>query len=225
MANYLLVPAAWCDGSVWRHVAAELRLAGHDAAVVDRLPSVGDEPGALGDLYADAGHLRSILDSATEDVVLVGHSYGGMVITEVADHPRIRHSVYLTAFWPKVGETLLDLQSPHPREWLVADDGALRITDDLAIAQAVLGADLEDGFAEFHRNRRSQSIASFACPSSAPPRTHPTTYVMCERDQTIFVADQERMSTAADTVTRIDAAHLAPLSRPLDVTIELLKVG
>jgi pimeloyl-ACP methyl ester carboxylesterase len=226
MAKYLLVHGAWCDGSVWRYVAAELRLAGHDVHAVYRLPSVGYEPGALGDLYTDADHLWSILDSATEDVVLVGHSYGGMVITEIADHPRIRHSVYLTAFWPKKGETLLDLRSAHPQEWLVAnDDGALRITDDIAIAQEVMAADLDDGFEEFHRDRHIQLFASFTCPSSAPARTHPTSYVVCERDQSIFVADQERMSTAADTVTRIDAAHLAPLSRPREVTAELLKVG
>lgn len=223
MANYLLVHGAWCDGSVWQPVADELRRAGHDAEAIERLPSAGDEPGALGDLYADAGHLRSVLDSAAEDVVLVGHSYGGMVITEVADHPRIRRSVYVTAFWPGKGETLLDIRSPHPRDWLEAGDGALRITDDPAIAQEVLGADLGDGFAQFHRNRRLQSIASFACPSTAPARTHPTSYVVCERDQSIFVADQERMSAAADTVTRIDAAHMAPLSRPREVAAELLK--
>ncbi|MEV6904572.1 alpha/beta hydrolase [Amycolatopsis sp. NPDC051372] len=224
MANYLLVHAAWCDGSMWRHVAADLRLAGHDARVIDQLPSVGDEPGALGDLYADAAYLRSILDSATEDVVLVGHSYGGMVITEVADHPRIQHSVYLAAFWPKKGETLLDIRSAHPHEWLVPHgEGALRVTDDMAIAQEIMGADLGDDYAEFHRNLRLQSRASFTCTSNAPARTHPTSYVVCEQDRSIFVADQERMSTAANIVTRIDAAHMAPLSRPEAVTAELLR--
>jgi pimeloyl-ACP methyl ester carboxylesterase len=56
--------------------------------MVDQLRSVGTDPASLGDLTADANHVRAVLDSLDEPVVLVGHSYGGMVITELADHPR-----------------------------------------------------------------------------------------------------------------------------------------
>ena len=76
-------------------------------------------------------------------VVLVGHSYGGMVITELADHPKVRHSVYLAAFWPQRGQSLLDLLGDAPLpNWIVQrDDGALEITDDfeLAVGVAVRG--------------------------------------------------------------------------------------
>ena len=63
--------------------------------VVDQLPSAGTDPTSLGDLTADADH---VLDTLDDPVVLVGHSYGGMVITELADHTKVRHSVYLAAF-------------------------------------------------------------------------------------------------------------------------------
>ena len=90
-----------CGGWVWDDVAERLAKAGHQAYVVDQLPSGGTDPALLGDLSDDADHVRGMLDAMDEPVVLVGHSYGGMVITELADHPKVRHSVYLTAVWPQ----------------------------------------------------------------------------------------------------------------------------
>ena len=58
--------------------------------------------------------MRQVLDTIDEPVVLVGHSYGGMVITELADHPKVRHTVYLTAFWPERGQSALNLIGDAP---------------------------------------------------------------------------------------------------------------
>lgn len=100
---------------------ARLQKGGHRVTVVDQLPSTGTDPAALGDLTADAHHVRVVLDTLDEPVVLVGHSYGGMVLTELADHPKVRHSVYLAAFWPQRGQSQLDLGQPLPPER--SDDG------------------------------------------------------------------------------------------------------
>jgi pimeloyl-ACP methyl ester carboxylesterase len=85
MNSYLLVHGAWCGGWVWDDVAKRLAKAGHRVGVVDQLPSSGTDPASLGDLTDDANHVRSLLDAQDEPVVLVAHSYGGMVITELAD--------------------------------------------------------------------------------------------------------------------------------------------
>ena len=98
MSDYLLVHGGFNGGWVWDDVAERLEKAGHEVRVVDQLPSAGTNPASLGDLTTDANHVRQVLDTIDEPVVLVGHSYGGMVITELADRPKVRHSVYLPRF-------------------------------------------------------------------------------------------------------------------------------
>jgi hypothetical protein len=81
-----------------------------------------------------------MLDDVDDPVVLVGHSYSGMVITELADDPRVRHSVYLAAFWPQRGQSVLDLfgDGPLPGRVALRDDGTLAISDDLETLREAL---------------------------------------------------------------------------------------
>jgi pimeloyl-ACP methyl ester carboxylesterase len=224
MSYFVLVHGGWCTGWLWQPVADLLRERGHEVAAVEQLPSGGHDAAELGDLSADAAHVRQAVARAPGDVVLVGHSYGGMVVTELADHPRVRHSVYVTAFWPQPGESLMDIRSTHEREWVIyRDDGILHITDDVETARYMMAADLDQPrFAEFYQRRVLQSAASFADPSTARPHGHPTTYLLCAQDRSIVLADQERMAATADHVHRIDSAHLAPLSRPREVADVIL---
>lgn len=80
--SVVLVHGAWHGSWCWERVAPLVRDAGVDVTAVD-LPSRSD---ALGDLHGDAAHVRSVLDASGGDVVLVGHSYGGAVITGAGDH-------------------------------------------------------------------------------------------------------------------------------------------
>ena len=183
-----------------------------------RLPSAGTEPGGLGDLAADADYVRARLDEAGSPVVLCGFSYGGMVITEVADHPAITHSIYVAAFWPPRGQSLLDLALAGEEElppWIVdRGDGSLAITDDLELARQALAADLDlDAVARVREECVVQSAAAFAAPSSAPDRSHPVTYVLCTEDEAVPVPAQEAMSAAADNTIRIKSAHFVQFSR------------
>jgi pimeloyl-ACP methyl ester carboxylesterase len=225
MTTYLLVPGAWCTGDIWSEVAGALRTNGHRVEVVDRLPSTGQSPDGLGDLAADTAHLRQLLDHLN-DVVLVAHSYGGFPATGVADHPAVRHTVYLAAFWPSATESLLQIRSAHPQQWLdVREDGTIAITDDDAVARSVLAADLSpERFAQLRAGMELQSAASFVAGSSAPDRRHPTTYVLCLQDQAIRIDDQRRMCARADHVIEIDAAHMVMISDPAAVVAVLLQV-
>src|SRR5262245_17349791 len=139
--------------------------------VVDQLPSAGTDPESLGDLTSDANHVRQVLDTIDEPVVLVGHSYGGMVITELAGDPKVRHSVYLAAFWPRRGQSLLDLlgDAPLPNWFVPRDDGTLEITDDFELARESLCADLDRDHARDMLSRAVlQPAAAFGAPSTAP---------------------------------------------------------
>ncbi len=218
MSSYLLVHGAFGGGWLWGDLAQRLEKAGHQVTAVEQLPSAGTDPASLGDLTGDANHVREMLDALDEPVVLVGHSYGGMVITELADHPKVRHSVYLAAILPQRGQSAFDSLGDASLPWVVArDDGALEITDDVELAHDSLCADLDrDRAREMFSRTVLQSAAALGVPSTAPDRGHPTTYIIAaqESDNCIPVAVQEAMSAHADEVVRLPAAHMVQLSRP-----------
>jgi pimeloyl-ACP methyl ester carboxylesterase len=124
MANFVLVPGGFVGGWYWGGVAQRLEKAGHRVDVVEQLPSAGPDPATLGDLAADPAAVTQCVERVGEPVVLVGHSYGGMVITELADHPGVAHSVYLAAFWPSRGRSVMDMFSGGPPPtWFAPDRG------------------------------------------------------------------------------------------------------
>jgi pimeloyl-ACP methyl ester carboxylesterase len=224
--NFVLVHGAWWNGWAWHRVTGPLEDAGHRVLVIGQLPSGGAEAGGLGDLAADVALVRRAVDELGGGVVLVGHSYGGIVVTELADHPAVRHSVYVSGFWPQRGQTLLDIRSEHRVEWLTARaDGVLQVADDAAVVRDILASDLDDAlFADLYARRQLQNAATFVTPARAPARLHPATYLVCDRDQGILPADQQKMAAAADHVVHVDASHFAPLSRPAELTALLLSV-
>ncbi len=208
---------------MWEPVHAALRERGVRVEVIEQLPSAGPHAGSFGDLGADVECVTTRLSELGGSVVVCGHSYAGVVMTELAAHPAIDHSVYLTAFWPKEGQSLFDLVGGHPPNWIVPrDDGTLAITDDSARARRALFGDLDDDrAARVHGQLVLQSAASFLAPSTAPVRTHPVTYVLCADDQAIPLALHEAMSAPADDVVQLQSAHFAQLSDPQQVA-ELL---
>ena len=102
--NVVLVHGAFSDGSGWKPVAGILEHDGYTVYVVQ-------EP--LTSWDADLAATRNVLDRAGP-CVLVAHSWGGMIITEVGDRPSVRSLVYVAAFEPDVGETAGALQAKNP---------------------------------------------------------------------------------------------------------------
>jgi pimeloyl-ACP methyl ester carboxylesterase len=113
MANFVLVHGAWHGGWKWRFVAPLLRRAGHDVHTVS-LTGLGDRAHLSSreiDLELHVQDVVALLEMEDlREVVLVGHSYGGMVITGTAERcpERLRRIVYLDAFVPEDGKCLLD---------------------------------------------------------------------------------------------------------------------
>jgi pimeloyl-ACP methyl ester carboxylesterase len=219
----LLIHGGWAGAWVWEPLFEPLRRRGIDAEAIERLPSVGDDPAALGDLDDDADYLRAAIDRIGAPVVLCGQSYGGMVVTEVADHPGVVHSVYLAALWPQRGQSVFDLFGGELPDWILArDDDSLMLTSDAERAHQVLCADLDAArWAGFHARMLLQSQASARTPSTAPARSHPATYVICNRDEAVPVEAQEAWAAGSDHTVRLDTAHLPQLSAP-EVLAEIL---
>lgn len=115
MSTYIIVHGAWHDGSLFEATAAPLREMGHEV----HLPTIAGN----GDGDSKETGLDQAIDSIAEfietndlnDFVLVGHSYGGMIITGIADRmpDRIQRLVYWNAFVPNNGESLNDMVPPH----------------------------------------------------------------------------------------------------------------
>lgn len=106
-ATIVLVHGGFVDGSGWRGVYDELRADGHDVRVVQNpTKSLAD----------DAATTRDILDTVEGPVVLVGHSYGGAVITEAGTHDKVAALVYITAFAPDQGESVSALLGGFPQD-------------------------------------------------------------------------------------------------------------
>lgn len=228
MTTYALVHGGFVDGWYWGETAARLEKEGHRVLVAD-LPSTGTEAATLGDLTEDAAAVRQLVDAAGEAVVLVGHSYGGMVITELGDHPGIAHTAYLSAVWPARGQSLLEVFGELPPDgWIVPTEGgsAGRVTDDLEVAREALAADVEpERFAEYHAHLMLSSVAAMSEASGAPERAHPVTYVVLERDNAFPPAAQEAMATRADHVERMPTSHSPMLSDPEGLAAVLSRIS
>jgi pimeloyl-ACP methyl ester carboxylesterase len=103
----VLVHGGFVDGSGWRGVYDELRADGIEVRVVQH---------ATKSLADDAATTRSVLDTVDGPVILVGHSYGGAVITEAGNHDKVAALVYITAFAPDQGESVNTLLGGFPQD-------------------------------------------------------------------------------------------------------------
>lgn len=117
MATYVLVQGGFVGGWYWKRLAPHLRAAGHEV-FTSTLTGLGERSHLLGpDIGLDT-HVRDVLNvfeyEGVREAVLVGHSYGGMVIAGVADRvgERLKHVVYLDAVVPRDGEAMVDLIDP-----------------------------------------------------------------------------------------------------------------
>jgi pimeloyl-ACP methyl ester carboxylesterase len=121
MATFLLIPGGWQGGWVYQAVADLLTAHGQDAVPIT-LSGLGDERAPMANLDT---HIREVVDvvkSHGDGLVIVGHSYAGMVVSGVADAApsQIRALVYVDAYVPDSGDSMWSLTTPHFRELIVA---------------------------------------------------------------------------------------------------------
>lgn len=227
-ATVVLVHGAWHGAWCWAALQHALDDRGIPSLAVD-LPGHGASTLPLGDLHGDALHVGEVLDRIPGPVVLVGHSYGGAVITQAAaDRDDVVHLVYLAAFVPDVGESVISLLRSMPEARTLLDaavrpgpEGAT-VLDPSAAAPA-LYADCPPGAVSAALDRLSpQPIATVtqAVAASAIGRV-PSTYVECLRDRAVDPSHQAVMAQRCDHTVQFDCDHSPFLSR-IDDTAHLL---
>jgi pimeloyl-ACP methyl ester carboxylesterase len=157
--NVVLVHGAFADGSGWRRVADILRKDGYTVTVVQ-------EP--LTSLADDVAATKRVLDLQTGPTILVGHSYGGVVITEAGNAPNVVGLVYIAAFIPDNGQSALDLLSQAP-----AANNDMRATKDdfLYLDPAAFPADFAADVAPEEANFMAHSQIMLAKAAATAPVT------------------------------------------------------
>lgn len=231
-ATVVLVHGAWADGSSWAKVLQRLHEAGHDAVA---------PPNNLRGLAADAAVVRAYVDTIDGAVVLVGHSYGGAVITNAAKGAaNVEALVYVDAFIPDEGEpvgALLGddsavkpaLENPTSVFKLVPIPGApASVVDTYLLPQVVADSFASDLSADEARliaaTQRPASIATVSEASGAPAwGAVPAWAVIGTRDRIISPTSLRSMAERARArVTEVEASHVSMISRP-DVVAHVIE--
>ena len=217
--NVVLVHGGFVDGSGWQGVYDALTADGYRVAIVQN-PTLS--------LEDDAAVTRRVIDDQDGPVVLVGHSYGGAVITEAGLHDKVAALVYIAAFAPDKGESVNTLIAGFPADGpqppiLPPRDGFLFLDRDKF--HASFAADLPAGLAAFMADSQVPwGLDALGGPVTDPAwRTKPSWYMVTAEDRMIPPAAQRTMSQrAGSTVAEVAASHSVYVSQPAAVA-DLIK--
>ena len=207
--NIVIVHGAFTDGSGWRAVYDILEKDGYRVTIVQ-------EP--LTGLADDVAATQRVLDQQDSPVVLVGHSYGGSVISVAGADPKVSRLVYVAAFQPDVGETAGQLVSKFaaPNDAVQpAGEGFLRL--DPAKFAAAFAADVPTSEARFMASSQFPiAAASFGAPTSAAAwRTKPNYAILTTQDHAVNPDLQRWMyERSGAKVTTVAASHAVYISQP-----------
>jgi len=209
--NIVLVHGGFVDGAGWRGVYDILKKDGFNVSIVQN-PTIS--------LAGDATATKLIIDSQPGPAILVGHSYGGAVITEAGTHPKVTGLVYITAFAPDKGESVNSLiANPPPGApvppILPPKDGYLFL-DKSKFPQYFAG-DVDPETAAFMADSQVPwGIDALAGAITEPAwKSKPSWYLLVRDDRMIPYAAQQTMAKRADAAAaEVPGSHAIYVSNP-----------
>ena len=211
--NIVLVHGTYVDASSWSKVIPILQNAGHKVIAV-QLP--------LHSLADDIATVKRAIDLVGGPVILVGHSYGGFVITNAAyNNPNVKGLVYIAAFAPNAGQSLSNFVdvTKLPKGFLVFDSGGFIYLNPEMFPQA-FAQDIDVAQAKVMAAAQKPFNQSILAEKSGPPawKQLPSWYQISENDHAI-PPDAERMFAKQINATTISlrSSHASPLSHPNEV--------
>jgi pimeloyl-ACP methyl ester carboxylesterase len=218
--NVVLVHGAFVDGSGWRAVAAILTRDGYKVSVVQPPETSLDD---------DIAATKRVLAAQDGPTVLVGHSYGGAIITGAGNDDHVKSLVYVAAFQPDTGESLASLgggKPPAGAPLKPSADGFLYI--DPAAFHADFAADLPADEAGFMaRSQVGLSVKAATAAATAPAwKTKPSFAVVATQDRSIN-PDLERFmyKRSHATVIELPSSHAVYMSHPAEVAALIEKAA
>jgi len=211
--NIVLVHGTWVDGSSWNKVIPILQKAGHKVIAVQL---------ALHSLADDVATVKRAIDLVGAPVLLVGHSYGGFVITNAAyNNPSVKGLVYLAAFAPKEGQSLSNFvdASKLPKGFLVFDKGGFIYVNPEMFPQA-FAQDTDPAEAKVMAAVQKPVNQSILAEKSGPPawKQLPSWYQISENDHVIPPAAERMFAKQINATTiSLTSSHASPISHPNEV--------
>lgn len=208
--NIVLVHGAFADGSGWEGVYQILKKKGYNVSIVGN-PNTG--------LADDVAATQRVIDRQDGPVILVGHSYGGGIITEAGVSDKVVGLVYVAAFIPDKGETLLQLLQagpPAPNAGILPpQDGFLWY--DKTKFHSGFCADVSKEKADFmYASQVPLSVEAFGTPiSQVAWKTKPSWYALATEDQSVPAEGQRYMAKRANAkISEIKGSHVIYMSQP-----------
>ena len=209
--NIVLVHGTHEDGSAWRGVYDVLKSHGYHVSVVQQ-PLTG--------LSDDVAATLRVIDQQDGPVILVGHSYGGTIITVAGTDPKVRALVYVAAMQPDVGESTNQLVASIPgqvsnRDVKLTKDGFIFIDPNKFAAE--VGTDLPPARAEYMANSQMPvAAAAFNAPVTvAAWHDKPSYGIVATKDRVLSPMLARRMyKRSGAKITEIKANHLVEVSQP-----------
>jgi pimeloyl-ACP methyl ester carboxylesterase len=223
----VLVHGGWADASSWNKVAERLQHLGY-TVIAPANPLRG--------VQTDSAYLSSVLATITGPIVLVGHSYGGVLITNAATgDPNVKALVYVAAFAPDDGETVGQILAMNPGSEAAPPNltfrpypGGTDVYITPSAFHSVFCADLQARTAALMAaNQRPIEAAALGEPSGEPAwKTTPSWYLVASNDHAIPPATERFMAKRAGATTvEIASSHVAMISHPAVVTDLILEVA
>jgi pimeloyl-ACP methyl ester carboxylesterase len=210
----VLVHGAWHGAWCYGPLQAELTRHGIRSRTVE-LTSHGDNGDELGGLAEDVAAVRDVAAATEGDIVLLGNSYGGMVISQAAEGaPNVSRLLYLSAFLPEEGDSMLSLTGGGPAPWLDFDEHTHRVVRGWGAR--LFYSEAPTATAEWAEAQlQPQSLSSFTDRVDfAGWRKVDSTYLICTRDQALPPAIQRRMAQHTKRTVEIGSDHSPYLSQP-----------
>ncbi len=237
MSTYLLVHGSWHGAWCWKKVTPLLRQQGHQVAAID-LAGHGNDHTPVSEitLQTYANQIRQSAEAAAEPIILVGHSMGGIPITQAAEScpDAIQTLVYLAAFLPRDGEFLFqlaqtDTESLIPQNLIIEEaKGTVRLKDE-AIREVFYGDCTEQDVRFATKHLVPDPMAPLATPVQITPENFgrvPRIYIECLKDRAVSPALQKSMYEASpcEQIFSMDTSHSPFFSRPEDLVEHLVSL-
>jgi pimeloyl-ACP methyl ester carboxylesterase len=232
VATFVLVHGAWHGAWCWHKLTPLLEAEGHRVEAID-LPGHGEDRSPVSEMTLEGNASRIVerIDAVGEPVILLGHSMGGMSVTQAAEHvpDRISKLVYLAAFLPGDGQALPELAAgDQVQANLIVNEaeGTLLVAEH-ALKDCFYGQCSDEDIAFAKSRLGPESLAAMLAPVHITEERAgrvPRAYIECLRDGAIVIDTQRSMQAArpCETVLQIDTDHSPFFSRPQELAEHLL---